>query len=44
LRRILAVGKLAFTVGLGQKPRLRTIPARDLATKRAAMAFGCIDF
>src|SRR5215467_95769 len=23
--------KLAFTVGLGQKPRLRTIPARDTA-------------
>src|SRR4051812_28506813 len=27
--------KLAFTVGLGQKPRLRTIAARDITALRA---------
>jgi transposase len=37
--------KLAFTVGMGQKPRLRTIPARDTAAplleiKKAKARFG----
>ena len=30
--------KLAFTVGLGQKPRLRTIAARDIEALLAEMA------
>jgi transposase len=30
--------KLAFTIGLGQKPRLRSMPARDLPRLQAEMA------
>src|SRR6516225_8941944 len=30
--------KLAFTIGVGQKPRLRTMPARDLPRLQAEIA------
>jgi hypothetical protein len=37
--------KLAFTVGLGQKARLRTIPARNsIASRQTAASNACNDY